>query len=105
MLVELSVMEQRYQECSQIRGGVPWVLGPGRVTRTRDPAVACTRPPALGSPRRPRARGSFRALRRAGLIDPKAKRRRDRRFLSPARAMELCQMDVVGGVLLSGGRD
>jgi transposase InsO family protein len=43
-------------------------------------------------------------LRRAGLIDPGARRRRDRQFRRWERggAMELWQMDVVGGVLADG---
>src|SRR5436190_8735009 len=55
----------------------------------------------------PSRSGVYRALRRAGLIDPPARRRRDRRFRRWERggAMELWQMDVVGGVLLEGGRD
>jgi transposase len=55
----------------------------------------------------PSRSGVYRALRRAGLIDPQARRRRDRRFKRWERggAMELWQMDVVGGVLLADGRD
>jgi transposase InsO family protein len=55
----------------------------------------------------PSRSGIYRALRRAGLIDPQARRRRDRRFKRWERggAMELWQMDVVGGVLLSDGRE
>jgi len=51
--------------------------------------------------------GVYRALRRADLIDPAARRRRDRRFRRWERggAMELWQMDVVGGVLLEGGKE
>src|SRR5256885_10780211 len=51
----------------------------------------------------PSRSGVYRALRRAGLIDPPARRRRDRRFRRWERggAMELWQMDVVGGVLLA----
>ena len=53
----------------------------------------------------PSRSGVYRALKRAGLIDPEARRRRDRRFRRWERggAMELWQMDVVGGVLLEGG--
>ena len=53
----------------------------------------------------PSRSGIYRALHRAGLIDPKARRRRDRRFKRWERggAMELWQMDVVGGVLLADG--
>lgn len=51
--------------------------------------------------------GIYRALKRAELIDPKARRRRDRRFKRWERGgpMELWQMDVVGGVLLGDGRE
>src|SRR5256885_5900177 len=54
----------------------------------------------------PSRSGVYRALKRAGLIDPKARRRRDRRFKRWERggAMELWQMDVVGGGLLADGR-
>jgi transposase InsO family protein len=53
----------------------------------------------------PSRSGVYRALRRAGLIDPQARRLRDRRFRRWERggAMELWQMDVVGGVLLADG--
>ena len=46
----------------------------------------------------PSRSGVYRALKRAGLIDPQARRRRDRRFKRWERgeAMELWQMDVVG---------
>ena len=55
----------------------------------------------------PSRSGIYRALRRAELIDPKARRRRDRRFKRWERGgpMELWQMDVVGGVLLGDGRE
>jgi transposase InsO family protein len=55
----------------------------------------------------PSRSGIYRALKRAGLIDPEARRRRDRRFKRWERggAMELWQMDVVGGVLLADGRE
>ena len=45
------------------------------------------------------------AVVRAGLIDPRARRRRDRKFRRWERggAMELWQMDVVGWVLLVDG--
>jgi len=54
----------------------------------------------------PSRSGIYRALKRSGLIDPEARRRRDRRFKRWERggAMELWQMDVVGGVLLADGR-
>lgn len=53
----------------------------------------------------PSRSGVYRALKRAGMIDPNARRRRDRRFKRWERggAMELWQMDVVGGVLLADG--
>jgi transposase InsO family protein len=55
----------------------------------------------------PSRSGVYRALKRAGLIEPEARRRRDRRFRRWERggAMELWQMDVVGGVLLADGSD
>jgi transposase InsO family protein len=158
MLVELSVVEQRYQAVlAVIRDGVPivdvahrfdvsrqaihrWLRWyeaqglPGLVDRSHrpprcshqmDPAVevwvleARRRNPDWG-PRRlvheaaragldpvPSRSGIYRALKRAGLIDPQARRRRDRRFRRWERggAMELWQMDVVGGVLLADGRE
>jgi transposase InsO family protein len=157
MLVELSVVEQRYQAVlAVIREGVQvvevarrfdvsrqavhrWLRWyedqglPGLVDRSHrpprcshqmDPAVevwvleARRRNPDWG-PRRlvheaaragvdpvPSRSGTYRALRRAGLIDSQARRRRDRRFRRWERggAMELWQMDVVGGVLLADGR-
>ena len=53
----------------------------------------------------PSRSGIHRALKRAKLIDPAARRRRDRRFRRWERggAMELWQMDVVGGVTLADG--
>jgi hypothetical protein len=47
----------------------------------------------------PSRSGIYRALRRAGLIDPDARRRRDRRLRGWERGgeMELRQMDLVGG--------
>jgi transposase InsO family protein len=55
----------------------------------------------------PSRSGIYRALRRAALIDPQARRRRDRQFRRWERGgpMELWQMDVVGGVLLADGRE
>ena len=157
MLVELSVVEQRYQAVlAVIRDGVPvvqvatrfgvsrqavhrWLRWyedqglPGLVDRSHRPPrcshqmhpaaevwvlEARRRNPDWG-PRRlvheaaragldppPSRSGIYRALRRAGLIDPTARRRRDRRFKRWERggAMELWQMDVVGGVLLADGR-
>src|SRR5947208_3223540 len=158
MLLEVSVVEQRYQAVlAVIRDGVPivevahrfdvsrqavhrWLrwyeaqgLGglvdrshrPPRCSHQMDPAVevwvleAGRRNPDWG-PRRlvhealragvdpaPSRSGIYRALRRAGLIDPQARRRRDRRFKRWERggAMELWQMDVVGGVVLADGRE
>ena len=158
MLVELSVVEQRYQAVlAVIRDGVKvvevarrfdvsrqavhrWLRWyedqglPGLVDRSHrpprcshqmDPAVevwvleARRRNPDWG-PRRlvheasragvdpaPSRSGVYRALKRAGLIDPRARRRRDRKFKRWERggAMELWQMDVVGGVLLADGRE
>jgi transposase InsO family protein len=156
MLLELSVVEQRYQAVlAVIRDGVPIVevahrfdvsrqaihrwLGwyeaqglagladrshrPPRCSRQMDPSVEVwvlevrRRNPDWG-PRRlvheaaraeidpaPSRSGIYRALKRAELIDPKARRKRDRRFKRWERggAMELWQMDVVGGVLLQDG--
>jgi transposase InsO family protein len=158
MLVELSVVEQRYQAVlAVIRDGVSvvevgqrfgvsrqavhrWLRWyedqglPGLVDRSHrpprcshqmDPALevwvleARRRNPDWG-PRRlvheasragvdppPSRSGIYRALKRAGLIDPQARRRRDRRFRRWERggAMELWQMDVVGGVLLVDGKE
>jgi transposase InsO family protein len=158
MLVELSVVEQRYQAVlAVIRDGVPivevanrfdvsrqaihrWLRWyeaqglPGLIDRSHrpprcshqmDPAVEVwvletrRRNPDWG-PRRlvheaaragvdptPSRSGVYRALKRAGLIDPGARRRRDRKFKRWERggAMELWQMDVVGGMLLADGRE
>ena len=158
MLVELSVVEQRYQAVlAVIRDGVPivqvarrfdvsrqavhrWLRWyehqglagladrshrPPRCAHQMDPAVevwvleARRRNPDWG-PRRlvheasragiepqPSRSGIYRALRRAGMIDPEARRRRDRRFRRWERGgpMELWQLDVVGGVLLADGRE
>ena len=157
MLVELSVVEQRYQAVlAVIRDGVPvvevasrfgvsrqavhrWLRWyedqglaglanrshrPPRCSHQMDPAIevwiceARRRNPDWG-PRRlvheavraglrpmPSRSGVYRALKRAGLIDQQARRHRDRRFKRWERggAMELWQMDVVGGVLLADGR-
>ena len=48
---------------------------------------------------------SYRALRRAGLIDPERRRRRAEHWhrWERGRAMELWQMDVVGGIGLADG--
>ncbi len=110
------------------RASLAWWTGPTvppGVSHQMDPAVevgvleARRRTPDWG-PRRlvheasragveptPSRSGIYRALRRAGLIDPKARRRRDRRFRRGERggAMELWQMDVVGGVLLVDGSE
>lgn len=157
MLVELSVVEQRYQAVlAVIRDGVSvvevasrfgvsrqavhrWLRWyedqglagladrshrPPRCSHQMDPAIEVwvletrRRNPDWG-PRRlvheatkaglepvPSRSGIYRALQRAGLIDPQARRRRARRFKRWERggAMELWQFDVVGGVLLADGR-
>jgi len=157
MLVELSVVEQRYQAVlAVIRDGVPivevarrfgvsrqavhrWLRWyesqglagladrshrPPRCAHQMDPAVEVwvletrRRNPDWG-PRRlvheaaragvepvPSRSGIYRALKRADLIDPGARRRRDRKFKrwERAGAMELWQMDVVGGLALTDGR-
>jgi transposase InsO family protein len=158
MLVEMSVVEQRYQAVlAVIRDGIPivqvarrfdvsrqavhrWLRRyedqglsgladrshrPLRCSHQMDPAVevwvleARRRNPEWGPCRlvheasragiepAPSRSGVYRALKRAGLIDPEARRRRDRRFKRWERggAMELWQMDVVGGVLLADGRE
>ncbi len=55
----------------------------------------------------PSRSGIYRLLKRSNLIDPNARRKRDRKFKrwERAGAMELWQMDVVGGVLLADGRE
>src|SRR5438128_5502490 len=158
MLVELSVVEQRYQAVlAVIRDGIPivevacrfdvsrqavhrWLRRyedeglagladrshrPPRCAHQLDPQIevwvleARRRNPDWG-PRRlvheatraglepvPSRSGIYRALNRAALIDPGARRRRDRRFRRWERGgpMELWQMDVVGGVLLQDGSE
>jgi transposase InsO family protein len=54
----------------------------------------------------PSESGAYRALRRFGLIDPAARRPRDRKWKRWERGlpMELWQMDVVGGFVLADGR-
>jgi transposase InsO family protein len=54
----------------------------------------------------PSESGAYRALLRFGLIDPAARRPRDRKWKrwERGRPMELWQMDVVGGFLLADGR-
>jgi len=49
----------------------------------------------------------YRCLVRHGLITPQARRKRrsDYKRWERSRAMELWQMDIVGGVILSGGRE
>lgn len=49
----------------------------------------------------------YRCLIRHGLVTPQARRRRrsDYKRWERSRAMELWQMDIVGGVVLSGGRE
>lgn len=53
----------------------------------------------------PSRSGIYRALKRAGVIDPNARKRRAEKFKRWERGgpMELWQMDVVGGVLLADG--
>lgn len=55
----------------------------------------------------PSLSGIYRALKRAGVIDPNARRRRDEKFRRWERGlpMELWQMDVVGGILLKDGTE
>lgn len=55
----------------------------------------------------PSLSGIYRLLKRRDQIDPKARRRRDRKFRRWERgsAMELWQMDVVGGILLADGTE
>lgn len=157
MLVELSVVEQRYQAVlAVIRDGVPvvevarrfdvsrqavhrWLRWceaqglagladrshrPARCSHQMDAVVevwvleARRKHPQWG-PRRlvheavragvepvPSRSGVYRLLKRSNLIDPGARKKRDRKFRRWERAapMELWQMDVVGGVLLADGR-
>ena len=156
MLVELSVVEQRYQAVlAVIRDGVPvvevarrfdvsrqavhrWLrwyelqgLG-GLADRShRPPRCAHQMPAAVEAqvlemrrlnpswgPRRilhelgragavplPSRSGIYRLLKRHGLIDPGARMPRSKKFKRWERgtAMELWQMDVVGGILLADG--
>jgi transposase InsO family protein len=55
----------------------------------------------------PSRSGIYRLLKRHDLIDPTARRKRDRKFKRWERgtAMELWQMDVVGGILLADGSE
>jgi transposase InsO family protein len=115
----------RWYESEGLPGLVDRSHRPPRCSHQMDPAVevwvleARRRNPDWG-PRRlvheasrtgvdppPSRSGVYRALKRAGLIDPLARRRRDRRFKRWERggALELWQMDVVGGVLLADGQE
>ena len=49
----------------------------------------------------------YRCLVRHGLIDPQARRKRRSEYKrrERSRAMELWPMDIVGGVVLTGGRE
>ena len=53
----------------------------------------------------PSESAAYRALLRFGLIDPAARRPRDRKWKrwERSRSMELWQMDIVGGVMLADG--
>ena len=55
----------------------------------------------------PSRSGIYRAIRRAGLIDPGVRKRRSEKFKRWERGlpMELWQMDVVGGILLADGTE
>ena len=55
----------------------------------------------------PSLSGIYRALKRANMIQPGARRERDRKFKRWERGgpMELWQMDVVGGILLADGSE
>lgn len=158
MLVELSVMGQRYQAVSLVihdgesvvdvarRFGVSrqtvhsWLSRyearglAGLTDRSRRPkGCAHQMPPEVGAvvlemrrvnpgwgPRRllheldragvepmPSRSGVYRLLKRHALIDKDARRLRDRKFKRWERgtAMELWQMDVVGGILLADGTE
>lgn len=155
MLVELSVVEQRYHAVMEVAAGVPvtqvaarygvsrqsvhsWVRKyeqsglAGLADRSHRPAscphriageveaVVCElrrRHPGWG-PRRlvhelerrgvtpvPSRATVYRVLVRNGLVEPGVRRRRrsDYRRWERSAAMELWQMDIVGGVLLAGG--
>ena len=158
MLVELSVVEQRYQAVlAVIRDGVPvvevarrfdvsrqavhrWLRWyeqqglagladrshrPPRCSHQMDAAVevwvveARRRNPGWG-PRRlvheaaragvspvPSRSGVYRLLKRHDLIDPDARKRRSKKFKRWERgtAMELWQLDIVGGMSLVNGRE
>ncbi len=157
MLVELSVVEQRYHAVMEVAAGVAvtqvaarygvsrqsvhsWVRKyeqsglPGLADRSHRPAscshriageveaVVCElrrRHPGWG-PRRlvhelerrgiaptPSRATVYRVLIRNGLIEPGGRRRRrsDYRRWERSTAMELWQMDIVGGLLLSDGSE
>ena len=55
----------------------------------------------------PSVSGIYRALKRAKMIEPGARKERDRKFKRWERGgpMELWQMDVVGGILLTDGSE
>ena len=55
----------------------------------------------------PSVSGIYRALKRAKMIEPGARKERDRKFKRWERGgpMELWQMDIVGGILLSDGNE
>lgn len=155
MLVELSVVEQRYHAVMEVAAGVPvtqvaarygvsrqsvhsWVRKyersglPGLADRSHRPvscphriggeveAVVCElrrRHPGWG-PRRlvhelerrgitpvPSRATVYRVLVRNALVEPGVRKRRrsDYRRWERSAAMELWQMDIVGGILLTGG--
>lgn len=157
MLVELSVVEQRYHAVMEVAAGVPvtqvaarygvsrqsvhsWVRKyeqsglPGLADRSHRPAscphriageveaLVCElrrRHPGWG-PRRlvhelerrgvtpvPSRATVYRVLVRNGLVEPGARKRRrsDYRRWERSAAMELWQMDIVGGILLADGSE
>lgn len=157
MLVELSVVEQRYHAVMEVAAGVPvtqvaarygvsrqsvhsWVRKyeqsglPGLADRSHRPAscphriageveaLVCElrrRHPGWG-PRRlvhelerrgvtpvPSRATVYRVLVRNGLVEPGARKRRrsDYRRWERSAAMELWQMDIVGGLLLADGSE
>ena len=59
----------------------------------------------VGESELPSESGVYRCLVRAGVIDPASRQRRDRKWKrwERGRAMELWQMDLVGGFLLADG--
>lgn len=158
MLMELSVMEQRYQAVlAVIRDGVSivdvarrfgvsrqsvhsWLLRyeksgmPGLMDHSHRPdgcehqmspeidvkIVELRRRNIFWGPKRlqhelarlgiepvPSLSGIYRCLKRANLIEPHARKERDKKFKRWERGgpMELWQMDVVGGILLSDGKE